>query len=188
MDGRIGELAQVWLVEQPPQGSFAASFGGHHTGVELSPWMQLVETETPGEFPGFLVPGGLVMRLCMGFQLCVHGIVPVFPGQGQTDERASGAWFQGRQLPAGLPHRVKGRPTQSFSGGLKKQPPGFRLLGRHCECRSQPSTETGQMMVVDQRIVILGQGVTSPAFQERKILPSGVLPPVMKYSMRVAAV
>ena len=128
------------------------------------------------------------MRLRMGFQLCVQGTVPVFPGEGQTYERVPGAWFQSRQLPAGLLHRVKGRPTQSFSGGLKKQPPGFRLLGRHCECRSQPSTETSQMMVVDQRVVILGQRVTSPAFQERKILPSGVLPPVMKYSMGVATV
>ncbi len=44
------------------------------------------------------------------------------------------------------------------------------------------------MMMVDQRIVILGQRVTSPAFEERKILPSGVFPPVMKHSMRVAAV
>ncbi len=147
-----------------------------------------METETPGELPGFPVPSGFVMRLCMGFQLCVYGIVPVFPCKGQTDERAPGAWFQSRQFPAGLTHRVKGRPTQSFSGSLKKHPPGFRLLGSHRECRSQPPTETGQLMVVDQWIVILSQRVTSPAFQERKILPSGVLPPVMKHSMRVAAV
>ena len=43
-------------------------------------------------------------------------------------------------------------------------------------------------MVVDQRVVILGKRVSTPAFQGRKILPSSVFPPVMKHSMRAAAV
>jgi len=47
---------------------------------------------------------------------------------------------------------------------------------------------TGQVVIVDQRVVILGKGVTAPAFQERKILPSGVFPPVIKDSMCVATV
>ena len=82
MDGRIGELAQVGLVEQSPQGSLVTGFGGHHRGVELTPGVRLMETETPGELPGFPVPSGFVMRLCMGFQLCVYGMVPVFSGEG----------------------------------------------------------------------------------------------------------
>src|SRR5215831_1475391 len=124
----------------------------------------------------------------MRLQFRIDGGVSEFPRNRQTEECVPRCVLEARPILAGLAYWIQSPPAQTFRCGLEEQSRFVAFLGQELERQSQSASWTYSVVVVNQRIIVHGEGVAEQTLMERKIVGLRILPPIVEYPMHLTAV
>src|SRR5262252_6891082 len=106
----------------------------------------------------------------MGLQFRIDGGVAEFPRNRQPEECVPRSVLEARPILAGLAYWIQIPPAHTVSDGLEEQPRFVALLGQELERQRQAASRTYSVVVVNQRIIVKGEGVAGQTRLGRQIV------------------